>query len=184
MEIELSAEAKDRRLNRRVAITVVILSVFMAVCNIKDGNIVQAMQQAQSDAVDRWGEYQATRTKQHIVETARFELAATAKPGTATSALADFTRQIAKYKAESPKLAEQAKALNDRYDALNIHDDQFDASEALISTAISLSAVAALTEASLPLVIAWIFGAMGIAMGSFGFTAVTFDPALLSGFLG
>ena len=43
MEIEVSAEAKDKSLNRRVAITVVALSVFAGLCGIKDGNIVQAM---------------------------------------------------------------------------------------------------------------------------------------------
>lgn len=32
MEIDLSAEAKDKRLNSLIAITVVILSVFMGLC--------------------------------------------------------------------------------------------------------------------------------------------------------
>ena len=54
MEIEVSAEAKDKRLNRAVAITVVILSVAMGLGSIKDGNIVQAMDQAKADSVDRW----------------------------------------------------------------------------------------------------------------------------------
>ena len=45
MEIELSAEAKDKRLNRMVAITVVVLSVASGLGNIKDGNVVQAMSQ-------------------------------------------------------------------------------------------------------------------------------------------
>ena len=70
MDIEIGAEAKDKRLNRQVAITVVALSIFMGLSGVKDGNIVQAMQQAQSDAVDTWGEYQATKTKLHIDETA------------------------------------------------------------------------------------------------------------------
>lgn len=186
MEIELSAEAKDRRLNRLVAVTVVLLSVFMALCTVKDGNIVQAMQQAQSNAVDRWGEYQATRTKAHIVHTAQVELAATGRRGdpALAAALADFARQSDHYTRESPILAGQAKAFGEHYDALNIHDDQFDASEALISTAVSLSAVAALTEAFVPLAFAWGFGVMGIAMGVCGFTGVTFDPTVLSHFLG
>ena len=38
----------------------VILSVFMAVCNIKDNNIGQVMQKAKADAADSWSEYQAT----------------------------------------------------------------------------------------------------------------------------
>jgi hypothetical protein len=70
MDIEIGADAKDKRLNRLVALTVVVLSIFMGLAQVKDGNIVQNMQQAQSDGVDRWGEYQATKTKLHIDETA------------------------------------------------------------------------------------------------------------------
>lgn len=186
MEIELNAEAKDRRLNRLVAVTVVLLSVFMAVCNIKDGNIVQAMQQAQSNAVDRWGEYQATKTKAHIIRTAQFQLAAAGMPGAlaAVAAQRDFARESARYAAEAPALARQAQNFSRQYDALNVHDDQFDASEALVSTAVSLSAVAALTEAFAPLAFAWALGVMGVAMGICGFTSSTFDPTALSQFLG
>src|SRR5579875_3169287 len=123
MEVEVSAEAKDKRLNRMVAITVVALSVFTGVCNIKDGNIVQAMQQAKADAVDTWGEYQATKTKLHIAETARGEvgLIAAAAPGSAkTAAEAELARldgDIAKYRAEGPTLQKKAKDFEAQYDA-------------------------------------------------------------------
>ncbi|MFX8324033.1 DUF4337 family protein, partial [Acinetobacter baumannii] len=83
MEIEVSAEAKDKRLNRNIAITVVVLSVFAGLCNIKDGNIVQAMQQAQAASIDTWNEYQATRPKLHLAENARVQLALLAAPGKA-----------------------------------------------------------------------------------------------------
>jgi hypothetical protein len=184
MELELSAEAKDKRLNRLVAITVVVLSVFMGLCNIKDGNIVQNMAQAKADSVDRWGEYQATRTKVHIVETAR--ATASLLPATERTAivLQQFDADIAKYNAETPKLASDAKALADRYDALNVHDDQFDASEALISTAISLAAVSALSESFLLLLTCWAFGASGVFMGVCGFAGLAFHPDVLSNFLG
>src|SRR5205809_3604675 len=145
MEVEVSAEAKDKRINRLVALTVVILSVAMGLGNIKDGNIVQAMAQAQANALDRWNEYQSTRTKLHIVETARTQLAATGSAG-AAAAIAGFDSDSAKYKAESPKLAKEAQGYSDQYDALNVHDDQFDAAEASLTTAISIAAVAALTE--------------------------------------
>ena len=74
MEDDLPEGGRDRTLNRLVAMTVVILSVFMAVANIKDDNLVQAMQLAKSDAIDTWSEYQATRTKAHIVETAKAQM--------------------------------------------------------------------------------------------------------------
>ncbi|MFD1612011.1 DUF4337 domain-containing protein [Sphingomonas tabacisoli] len=185
MEIEVSAEAKDKRLNRLVAITVVALSVFAGLCGIKDGNIVQAMQQAQSDSVDRWNEYQATKTKEHIAETSRGQIALIgADQPQAAPMLAALDRDIAKYRAEAPDLAKQAKARSADYDALNIHDDQFDASEAAISTAISIAAVAALVENGWVLAAAWVFGAFGIFMGLCGFAGWGFHPDVLSTLLG
>jgi hypothetical protein len=185
MDVELSTEAKDKRLNRWVALTVVLLSVFTGVANIKDGNLVQAMQQAKQDSVDRWAEYQATRTKLHIAETARTEMLVVGggKPE-ASAAVAMLDRDIAHYRAETPVLAREAKGLADRYDALNVHDDQFDASEAAISTAISLAAVAALVESSWLLAAAWLFGAFGMFMGVCGFAGWGFHPDLLSTWLG
>ena len=79
------------------------------------------------------------------------------------------------------------KALNDladEYDALNVHDDQFDASEAAIATAISMAAVAALSESIWLLAGAWLFGAFGLFMGVCGFAGWPFHPDLLSSFLG
>jgi hypothetical protein len=43
VDVEVSAEANDKRLNRLVALSVVIFSVATGLGNIKDGNIVQAM---------------------------------------------------------------------------------------------------------------------------------------------
>ena len=187
MEVEVSAEAKDKRLNRLVAMTVVILSVFMGVCNIKDGNIVQAMAQAQANAIDRWGEYQATRTKTHVAEAARTEIAVLDGPNPspqAAAALATFDASIAHYKQEAPELSAQARGFSAQYDALNIHDDQFDASEAAIATAISMAAVAALAESFWLLVGGWAFGAFGLFMGICGFAGWGFHPDLLSTLLG
>lgn len=184
MEIEVSAEAKDKRLNRLVAITVVVLSVFTGLCGIKDGNIVQAMQAAQAASVDTWNEYQATKTKLHIAEAERRQLALLAAPGKADAAIAALDSDIAKYKVEAPDLARAAKAQGALYDALNVHDDQFDAGDAAISTAISLAAVAALAETMSLLWAAWAFGAFGLFMGLNGFLGGSFHPALLSTFLG
>lgn len=171
MEIEIGAEAKDKRLNNLVAITVVVLSVFMGLAQVKDGNIVQNMQQAQANAVDRWGEYQSTKTKLHIDETAlaQLNLLAGAPPAAVAAERARLSAEIAKYGKEIPALRVQAQGFQDDYDALNVHDDQFDASDALISTAIAISAVAALTESMPALYAAWLFGACGLFMGLAGF---------------
>jgi hypothetical protein len=184
MEVELSAEAKDKRINRLVAVTVVILSVATGLGNIKDGNVVQAMTQAQANSLDRWNEYQATRTKLHIVETARAQLAAAPPTASVQKALAAFDAEAAKYRTESPRLASEAKGFANQYDALNVHDDQFDAAEASLTTAISIAAVAALTESWAPLIAAWVFGAFGLFMTICGFAGWGFHPDVLSTLLG
>lgn len=187
MEIDVSAEAKDKRLNRLVAITVVVLSVFGGLCNIKDGNIVQAMAQAQSNSVDRWNEYQATRTKRHIVDAAAAQLRAGAVdplPSATEAGIRAFAAQSEHYAGEAPALARAAKAFSAQYDSLNVHDDQFDASEALLSTAISAAAVAALVESRALLWLAWAFAASGLFMGLCGFAGWSFHPDVLGSLLG
>src|SRR5947209_8807206 len=61
----------QNRLNNAVAVMVAIVAAFMAVTKVKDDNIVQAMLQAKSDAVDTWSEYQSKRIKQHLEELGR-----------------------------------------------------------------------------------------------------------------
>jgi len=175
MEVELNAEAKEKRLNRMVALTVVALSIVMGLGQVKDGNIVQAMAQAQSNAVDRWGEYQATRTKLHIDETAQAQLGVLEGIGGARlqpATEAERTRlaaEIAKYRRETPELRKAAEGFQAQYDALNVHDDQFDASDALLAIAISIAAVAALADSAAALYAGWVFGALGVLMALAGF---------------
>jgi Domain of unknown function (DUF4337) len=177
-------ESKDARLNRAVAITVVILSVFLGLAHVKDDNLVQAMQQAKADAVDTWGEYQATKTKLHITEGQAGDLsvlAAMAKdPAPALKLQAAAQARIQKYRSEVPELMAKAKGLEAEYDRLNIHDDQFDAADALISIAISVAAVAALSESPWVLAIAWAFGGFGMVMGVAGFAGWGLHPDFLS----
>src|SRR5262252_11153379 len=67
MEKSSETESKER-LNNWVAICVALLAAFMAIAKVKDDNIVQAMLQAKSDAVDTWSEYQSSRIKSHLLE--------------------------------------------------------------------------------------------------------------------
>jgi hypothetical protein len=186
MDIEIDAEAKDKRLNRLVALTVVVLSIFMGLAQVKDGNIVQNMQQAQSNAVDRWGEYQATKTKLHIDEVALAQSQFMAGLGGAKVAEATateqarLTKEMAKYQKEVPELRKQAEDFQNQYDGFNVHDDQFDASDALIGTAVAISAVAALTESFPALIAAWVFGAGGLFMGLAGFLGLAIKSPLAS----
>jgi len=61
-------QAEKGKLNAKVALFVAITATFMALCNVKDGNIVQAMSQAQAHSIDAWSYFQAKSTKQAIAE--------------------------------------------------------------------------------------------------------------------
>jgi hypothetical protein len=176
-------QSSDKTLNRLVALTVVILSVFMGLAHIKDDNLVQAMQLAKSDAVDTWSEYQAARTKLHVAQTARIEMALIAGPSptsAARQAIAGMDAEIVKYTAEAPRLRSEAQADERRYDALNVHDDL---SDALISIAVSLAAVAALAESRPLLGASWLAGALGLLFGIAGFAGWSLHPNALAALL-
>lgn len=179
----------EKRLNDLVAVTVVILTLFLAICKVKDDNIVQAMQKAQSGAVDAWAEYQFTRVKLHVDENGLAQLRLLETTGNIDKTLAakqaaEYDADIAKYQQRSKETMAKAKGLEAEYDRLNMHDDQFDISEAFISIAIAVAAVAALTEHFILLYIAWASGTAGIMFGLAGFLGWGIRPEFLVQLLG
>ena len=182
------AEGDNRRLNRLVAATVVILTVFMAISKIKDDNIVQAMQKAKSESVDAWAEYQSARVKLHIEENSLATLRLLEGLGVdkalAAKQAAEYEADIKKYQARSAETMKKAKELETEYDRLNFRDDQFDMSDAFLSIAVALSAVAALTELFWLLYVAWGSGALGLAFGIAGFAGFNLRPEWLAQLLG
>jgi hypothetical protein len=179
----------SNRLNEWVAITVVIISVFMALTNVKDGNIGQNMALAKSDSVDAWNEYQAGRIKLHTDEDmlAQLRLGLGGTPANAAAIAEEISRlqkQIEKYNAKSAALMQKAQDNEARYDALNMRDDQFDMSDALLSIATALAAVAALTTIEWVLIVGWVFGVFGLFMGTAGFLGWAVHPDFLATWLG
>lgn len=164
-------ESANKRLNRAVAITVVILSVAMAMTKIKDDNIVQAMQAAQAAQIDTWNEYQATRLKLHFEEIA------------ATSGGAEARARIAKYEAESQALKAKALAAKADYDKAGYRDDQFDLADGFASIALASTAIAALAESWWLLGFGWGASALALLFSVAGFAELPIHPDALIAFL-
>ena len=187
-EINTKSEAKDR-LNAWVAISVALLASFMAVTKVKDDNIVQAMLQAKSDAVDTWGEYQAKRIKQHLTELGRTQALAFRATVSASSAAQfekqaqDYEAEIKRYQTEETDLQKKAKDYEARYDALNFRDDQFDLSDAALSVALAMLAITALTGKRWLLWLSWLFAVFGLVMGIAGLAGLNLHPNWLSNLL-
>ena len=180
------APARPARLNAAVAVSVAVLSTVMGVCKVKDDNIVQAMQQAQADKVDHWAFYQARNLREEVAKSTLVQLRLQAA-GLSESQRAGHAQAIAQYEQlaqeqarKKEELRQQAAADQQTYDSLNYRDDQFDLADASIAIAISLLAVASLTQ------LWWLFGlalvpaAFGTLMGMAGLAGWHLHPGFLA----
>jgi DNA repair ATPase RecN len=171
-------KARESRLNTVIAALVAATATLMALNNVKDGNIVQNMQQAQANGVDEWAYYQAKGTKENLAISAReqVELLRDATPNATPELRAMFDKRIGEYKqqaqkyeAEKEAIRRQAEEYKKQYDELNRHDDQFDAAEALMSVAIAMLGVTALTRKRWLLIVGIVFAGIGELLGLAGF---------------
>ena len=88
-----SADAAKSKLNTIVATSVAIAATFMALCNVKAGNVVQAMNKTQVDIVDTWSFFQAKSTKQSLAESALDQLTVQREVGSLEFAGPGFWRR-------------------------------------------------------------------------------------------
>jgi hypothetical protein len=183
----------DSFLNGIIAALVAVTATFMALCNVKDGNVVQAMQQAQAGAVDQWSYYQAKGTKQHIAENTAelLEIQKATAPSLKPEVARLLDEKIQHYKDEAARegkekadIQAKAKGLEDQYNELNNHDDQFDLAEACLSISIALFGVTALTRKRWLLFIGLGFCAIGFVMGVAGFFHLSLHSDLMARVLG
>jgi len=186
--VETARESRDG-LNNLIAVLVALLATFMALCNIKDGNIVQAMSQEQAKSVDQWAYYQAKGTKQNLAESVLDQLQLRKAEGAGAAAplldkeIATYTQQVKKYEKEKADIKRAAEGAQAEYDRLNVHDDQFDMSEAAISISIALLGVSALVKKKWLVGVAILFAGFGVVLGLAGFLGWNIHPDAIAKFL-
>lgn len=185
--------AEQSRLNNLIAVAVAISASLMAIFNIKDNNIVQAMSQAQAHAIDAWSYFQAKSTKQSLVENQLNQLElqrivnAKAAPDVVAKieAQAQAARQkVERYEEEKTQIKAQAEGFQKEYDELNVHDDQFDLAEALISLGLSILGITALTQKKPLFVFATVLSIIGVIFGLAGFLGWSIHPEWIMKILG
>jgi hypothetical protein len=95
-----------------------------------------------------------------------------------------YKDQAAKQKAEQADVEKKATDAHAEYDRLNLHDDQFDLSDALLAIAISLLALTSLTQKR------WLFGlamvptAFGVFYGLAGLLNLQIHSSFFAKLLG
>ena len=176
-------EAGKSKINSRVALFVAITATFMALCNVKDGNIVQAMDQAQAHSLDAWSYYQAKSTKQSIAENS-LELLKLQNNKVNDTIIKNYEAQVTRYEQEKATIKKQAESFEQQYDDLNLFDDQFDMTEALLTISIAMFGITALTQKRWLLYFASAVSLTGIILGVAAFMKISLHSDFISGILG
>jgi hypothetical protein len=180
-------------LNAVVAISVAITATFTALCNVKKGNVVEAMARAQASGIDAWAYYQAKGTKLNIAESALDSLRIQRETTPALTSegrafidrkLGDYTEKIRRYDVEKEEIKRKAEGFHEHYEVLDARHDQFDMAEALASIAIALLGLTALTQKKWLFYLAWGFAGLGIVLGLAGFIGLGLHPDFLARALG
>ena len=181
--------ADGNRMNSMIALMVAVTATFTALCNVKDGNVVQAMAQDQANAVDAWSYYQAKGTKQNLAEATldqltlekdlRVELVGDVRARLERE-IATYAAKVKKYAQEKDEIKAKAEGYQKDYDRLNVHDDQFDLAEAMMSVSIALFGITALIRKRLLLGFGVALASFGILFGLAGFFEWSLHPDFLT----
>ena len=179
----------ESSLNSWIAVLVALTATCMAICNIKDGNIVQAMTQAQARGVDAWTYYQAKSTKQllseNMAEQVKTQLVTASALAPAARTLLEekskqYLSEAKRYEQEKEEIKTKAENFAKEYDQLNTHDDQFDMADAVFTIAIALYGITALVKKKWLLLFALALTILGIIFGLSGFLGWSLHPDWLA----
>lgn len=176
-------QKENNKLNAKVAIWVSLTATFMAMCNIKDGNIVQAMAQAQAKSIDQWGYFQAKSTKQSMAQNT-LELLTSGGKAIDSVLIGKYRKKLSDYEKEKEEIKRQAESYTAEYDALNVFDDQFDMTEAFLSISIALFGTAALTQQKRLFYFAAVVSTIGLLLGVAAFLHIRLHSEFFSKLLG
>jgi len=175
--------AGNNAINSKVALFVAITATFMALCNVKDGNIVQAMSQAQAHAIDAWSYFQAKSTKQSIAENTVEILRLQNQPGNSET-IKKYEEQISRYEKEKTGIKKQAEGYQKEYDDINLFDDQFDMTDALLTISIAMFGITSLTQKKWLLYFSSAVSITGIILGLTAFMKISLHSDFISKILG
>ncbi|TMI68753.1 MAG: DUF4337 domain-containing protein [Bacteroidetes bacterium] len=179
---QLEGGAKNK-INSLVAVFVAIAATFMALCNVKDGNIVQAMEEAQAHSIDAWSYFQAKSTKEAIAENS-LGLLKLQNTQTNAEAVRKYEDEINRYEKEKAEIKSQAEGYQKEYNGKNLFDDQFDMTEALLTISIAMFGITSLTQKKWLLYFASAVSLLGIILGVAAFMKISLHSDFVSRILG
>ena len=141
------------------------------------------MSQAQAHSIDSWSYFQAKNTKQSIAESALEMLKLQNLPGS-EALIKKYTEQIARYEKEKAVIKAQAEGFAKEYGDINLFDDQFDMTDALLTISIAMLGITSLTQKRWLLYFSSIVSLIGIILGLAAFLKISLHSDFISKILG
>ncbi|MFL5319738.1 MAG: DUF4337 domain-containing protein [Myxococcaceae bacterium] len=182
MTSELRGQDPHERLNNLLSVVVAIAATFLGICNVKDGNIVQAITLGQTELVDTWSYFQAKSIKQALAESTAAQFQLSHEPEAAAK-VKEWQDRAARYDKEKADLQAKAEAITAQQKFLNARDDQFDLAEAFLSVSIALFGITALVRKKKLLVVGAIFATIGVVFAMAAFAGLSIHPDWLTSLL-
>src|SRR5215470_10956743 len=169
---EATGSHEDSRLTLRVAVTLSILAVLVAIATLLGHRASTEEIILQTKATDQWALFQAKNIRLHEMQ-GFADLLGTLSPvdKEKTEALrAKYLKETDRYEQEKDEVSEQAKELEKERESSSRRADRYEAGEVILEIALIICSLTLLTKKR----IFWLFG---IALGLIGLGTT------LSGFL-
>jgi hypothetical protein len=156
------------RLPTLIAITTVILAVCATLASFKAAGYGNKMVLAQSQASDQWAYYQAKSIKETTYQVQRdglvFIMPPPGQEQTRAAKIADFDKEISRYKAEKKEIMEEAQRLEKERDIARRFNVSFGQAMIFLQIGILLSSLASINKIRYYWYMALISGGAGSVM--------------------
>jgi hypothetical protein len=149
---ELNTEKKSwkDKITTLIAITTLLLAACATLTSFKAGGYGNRMVLAQSQASDQWAFFQAKSIKETQYQIQRAAMAAAMAPEMRTDAvnkqLADFDKEISRYKQEKDDIAKTAKNLEAERDSARKYNTVYGQALMFLQVGILLSSLASINK--------------------------------------
>lgn len=156
------------KLTTLIAITTVTLAVCATLATFKAAGYGNRMVLAQSQASDQWAYYQAKSIKETAYQVQRDSLVFLAPPPgqekAHTARLAEFDKEIARYKTEKKEIMQDAQRLEQERDIAQGFNARFGQAMIFLQIGILLSSLASINKVAYYWYMGVISGGAGVAM--------------------
>ena len=105
-------------------------------------------------------------------------------PAVSGEIIKKYEDQVARYEKEKAVIKTQAENFTKEYDDINLFDDQFDMTEALLTISIAMFGITSLTQKKWLLYFSAVASLIGIILGLAAFMKISLHSDLISKILG